>query len=116
MHEAYLDGKRACIKALRLYIQDTAGVTKKVCPCFCSSLATVVETPGWQVFYKEVIVWKRLQHPNIVPFLGVPAKIPPFEIICGWMENGTITEYVRNNPDIDRACLVSEFFFILATT
>ena len=99
-----------------MYIQDTAGVTKKVCPRFCSSLATVVETPGWQVFYKEVIVWKRLQHPNIVPFLGVPAKIPPFEIICGWMENGTITEYVRNNPDIDRACLVSEFFFILATT
>ena len=67
------------------------------------------------MFYREVIVWKRLQHPNIVPFLGVPATMLPFEIVCGWMENGTITEYVRKNPDIDRASLVSEFIPILAT-
>ena len=61
------------------------------------------------MFYREVIVWKRLQHPNIVPFLGVPAKIPPFEIVCDWMENDKITEYVRKNPGVDRVGLVSRF-------
>ena len=61
------------------------------------------------MFYKEVIVWKRLQHPNIVPFLGVPAKIPPFKIVYDWMENNRITEYVRQNPKVDRVSLVSEF-------
>ena len=84
--------------------------------CFCSPPTTVTVTPSWQVFYKEVIVWKRLQHPNIVPFLGVPAKTPPFEIVCGWMENGTITEYVRKHPDVDRVCLVSGFIPILTTS
>jgi serine/threonine protein kinase len=54
-------------------------------------------------------VWKRLQHPNIVPFLGVPTNIPPFEIVCEWMENHRITEYVRKNPGADRVDLVSGF-------
>ena len=67
------------------------------------------------MLYKEVVMWKRLQHPNIVPFLGVPATIPPFEIVCGWMENGTITEYVRKHPDVDRVSLVSEYISILTT-
>lgn len=61
------------------------------------------------MFYKEVVVWKRLQHPNIVPFLGVPAKIPPFEVVYDWMENNRITEYVKNNPKVDRIGLVSRF-------
>ena len=55
------------------------------------------------------MVWKRLQHPNIVPFLGVPTKIPQFEIVHDWMENGTITEYIRKNPGVDRVDLVSGF-------
>ena len=55
-------------------------------------------------------MWKRLQHPNIVPFLGVPTNTPPpLEIVCEWMEDGAIIEYVRKNPEIDRVGLVSEF-------
>lgn len=54
-------------------------------------------------------MWKRLQHPNIVPFLGIPAEIPPFEIVCDWMDNDRITEYVRKNPEVDRIDLVSGF-------
>lgn len=54
-------------------------------------------------------MWKWLQHPNIVPFLGVPAKLPPFEIICDWMENGRITDYLKKYPQEDRIGLVSEF-------
>ena len=54
-------------------------------------------------------MWKRLQHPNIVPFLGVPTKIPPFEIVREWMENDWITAYVRKHPEVDHIGLVSEF-------
>jgi len=53
-------------------------------------------------------VWKRLQHPNIVPFLGVPSRVPPFEIVCEWMENDRITEFVRKHPEVDRVGLVSK--------
>ncbi|KAF9644877.1 kinase-like protein, partial [Thelephora ganbajun] len=83
VHQAEFDGKKVCIKVLRLYAQDTSDFTKKT-------------------FYREVVVWKRLQHPNIVPFLGVPAREPPpLEIICDWMENSRVTEYVRANPKVD---------------
>ena len=54
-------------------------------------------------------MWRRLQHPNIVPFLGIPAETPPFEIVCDWMEHGRITEYVRKHPEVDRIGLVSVF-------
>ncbi|KAF9644732.1 kinase-like protein, partial [Thelephora ganbajun] len=58
-------------------------------------------------FYREVVVWKRLQHPNIVPFLGVPTKTPPpFEFVCNWMENGRITKYMSVDWDVDRISLL----------
>ena len=74
---------------------------------FLRLLKPPLNHPGWQIFYREVVVWKRLQHPNIVPFLGVPSKVPPFEIVCEWMENDRITEYVREHPEVDRVGLVS---------
>ena len=64
----------------------------------------------WQPFYKEAVVWKRLKHPNIVPFLGV--TIEPFQFVSEWMPNGTITQYVVKNPGIDRIALESPSFMI----
>ena len=54
-------------------------------------------------------MWKRLQHPNVVPFLGISAEMPPFEIVYDWMEHGGIVDYVRRHPEVDRIGLVSEF-------
>ena len=68
------------------------------------------------MFYREVVAWKRLQHPNIVPFLGVPMKVLPFEIVSVWMENGRITEYMRKNPEVDRINLVSKFIPIVTAS
>ena len=52
---------------------------------------------------------KRLQHQNIVPFLGALTETLPLKIVCDWMEHGRITEYVTQHPDVDRVDLVSEF-------
>ena len=56
-------------------------------------------------------MWRRLQHPNIVPFCGVPTggTSQPLEIVCDWMENGTITQYLGKRPQADRVGLVGEF-------
>jgi len=49
VHEAELNKKKVCIKALRSYVQDTGGITKKVRSLpFGSPLLTVTETP-WPV-------------------------------------------------------------------
>ena len=50
-------------------------------------------------------MWKRLRHPNVVPFLGVTNK--PLQLVSEWMPNGTLTHYVKKNPGADRVALVS---------
>jgi len=55
-----------------------------------------------KTFYRGVIVWKRLQHPNIVPFIGVPAEDPTPAVIYDWMEHGGITEYLRQHQEADQ--------------
>lgn len=59
-------------------------------------------------------MWKRIEHPNIVPFIGI-SETPPLEIVYDWMEHGKITEYVRGHPGADRIGLVSEFVLLLSS-
>ena len=56
-------------------------------------------------------MWKRLKHPNVVPFLGV--TIDPFQFVSEWMPNGTLTHYVTKNPGANRIALVSPFSTII---
>lgn len=52
-------------------------------------------------------MWKRLRHPNIVPFLGVTTD--PLQFVSEWMPNGTLTDYVNDHAGADRITLVSHF-------
>ena len=58
-----------------------------------------------QEFHEEVSIWMRLKHPNVVRCFGATAK--PNQIVIDWMENGTVVDYVRSNPNTDRTHLVS---------
>ena len=49
-------------------------------------------------------MWKRLKHPNIVPFIGVMRNSMQF--VSEWMPNGTLPEYVSENPGTNRISLV----------
>ena len=64
-----------------------------------------------QSFFKEIVIWKRLRHPNIVSFIGVTVK--PLQIVSEWMPNGTLTKYVENNPGANRIGLVGSSSGIL---
>ena len=50
-------------------------------------------------------MWKRLIHPNIVPFVGV--TVDPPQIASEWMPGGNLTSYIKSNPRKDRVSLVS---------
>ena len=56
-------------------------------------------------------MWKRLRHQNIVPFIGVTQD--PLQFVSEWMPNGTLTQYLSQNPGVNRVNLVS---FSLAIT
>ena len=51
-------------------------------------------------------MWKHLNHPHIVPFMGVTLK--PLQLVSKWMPGGDLRDHVRKNPDTDRISLVSE--------
>ena len=57
---------------------------------------------------QEIIGWKHLSHPNILPLLGVFTFTDPcsFRILTKWMPNGNVMQYARNNPGVNRLRLV----------
>jgi serine/threonine protein kinase len=64
----------------------------------------VCYTNETQTFCQEAVVWKRLNHPNIVPLLGI--TITPFQLISNWISGGDLLDYIKKNPDADRLNLV----------
>ncbi|KAF9641912.1 kinase-like protein, partial [Thelephora ganbajun] len=50
-----------------------------------------------QTLCREAVVWKRLNHPNIVPFKGVTFE--PLQLVSEWMPGGELREYVRGNRE-----------------
>ena len=54
-------------------------------------------------------MWKRLQHPNVVPFLGFGSIAPPFSLVYPWVSNGGLSDYAREHPDADKLDLVSGY-------
>ena len=52
------------------------------------------------------MTWKTLQHPNVLPLIGVTMTEAQFAMVSEWMANGSISEFVKTNPDVDRLELV----------
>ena len=59
-----------------------------------------------QQFYQEVLIWGRLSHPNILPFLGVDARTFPLAAVSTWMQYGNLREYLSHFPNASRLGLV----------
>ncbi|PBK78438.1 hypothetical protein ARMSODRAFT_998509 [Armillaria solidipes] len=81
-----LHNTQVCLKVLRIFIsgEDRAKVIRDFC--------------------QEVLVWRQLQHPNVLPFLGVSEDLfaPSYCLISPWMVNGNIMSYLQAHPDHDR--------------
>ncbi|KAJ7834985.1 kinase-like domain-containing protein [Mycena olivaceomarginata] len=47
-------------------------------------------------FCREALVWQNLQHPFILPFLGIDRETFPSALclVSPWMSNGTVLEYL----------------------
>ncbi|KAF9644194.1 kinase-like protein, partial [Thelephora ganbajun] len=83
-------GCSVAIKRLRMSQEDSDRIFKRLC--------------------REVIVWKHLSHPNILPLLGVSVSIDPhcFCILSEWMPHGNVMQYARSNPEANRLKLLSD--------
>jgi len=59
-----------------------------------------------QMFCKEVVTWKALRHPNVLPLLGVTMGKNLLAMVSEWMVNGNITEFIKAHRDANRFELV----------
>ena len=104
VYKGSLDGSQICIKRVRVYSQHNPAETAKV---RLDTIDLFPLTDGPQTFYREAVVWKYLNHPNIVPLLGT--TISPFQFISKWMSGGDLLSYIKN-PNVDRLALVCADF------
>ena len=63
-------------------------------------------------FLSELVLWRRLSHPNVLPFYGVHSLDTTLEtrvcLVCPWMENGNVVEFLGcKAPDTDATDCVS---------
>ena len=52
------------------------------------------------------MTWKTLNHPNVLPLLGVKMEDHQFIMVSEWMENGDINEFIKAHEDVNRFELV----------
>ncbi|KAG1828757.1 kinase-like domain-containing protein, partial [Suillus subalutaceus] len=63
------------------------------------------------VFRRELGIWKRLRHSNILKFMGTTSDFgTSVALVAPWIANGTLTSFLKQNSDtlavLDRMCLV----------
>ena len=101
-------GRRVAVKHLRFGTRDPSNRIFKVLD-FLAHPGFPHDSHHQQRFCREIITWKRLSHPNILPLLGISFSMEPcfFRMVSPWMKNGSIVEYARSNPGVNRLQLVS---------
>ena len=97
-------GFPVAIKRLRTNEGDSGGAFKVRSvdlACYRCSVFT-------QRLCREIITWKHLSHPNILPLLGVYVSTDQrdFSILTEWMPNGDVMQYACSNPKANRLRLV----------
>ncbi|CAE6492207.1 unnamed protein product [Rhizoctonia solani] len=57
---------------------------------------------------KEGYTWSKLRHKNILETCGIAQFKGGIALLAPWMENGTVMEYIRKRPKVDRLKLCAE--------
>ncbi|KAH8795889.1 kinase-like domain-containing protein [Flagelloscypha sp. PMI_526] len=86
VYRGFVGGSAVCVKVFRFFM--TGSHRRKVV----------------KNFNRETLLWRQLQHPNILPFLGFNEEIfaPSYSLISPLMLNGNIRDFLEHNPHFDR--------------
>ncbi|KAG5637384.1 hypothetical protein H0H81_004761 [Sphagnurus paluster] len=57
---------------------------------------------------KEVILWRQLSHPNVLPVYGIYRFRKRICIVSPWMKAGDVNYYLKNNPEVNRLQLIND--------
>ncbi|CAE6497509.1 unnamed protein product [Rhizoctonia solani] len=88
----HIDGRDIAIKSIRIYGNFTSVGRHKL------EKSSV----------KELTVWSKLNHPNVLGLLGICVLGGEIGMVSEWMPNGNVTEYTVNHPNANKLKLCSE--------
>ncbi|KAL5480351.1 hypothetical protein ACEPAI_1621 [Sanghuangporus weigelae] len=60
---------------------------------------------------REALVWRRLNHPNVLPFIGIfrdESEPPQLALVSDWMEKGSLDGYLSENTSAECSVLALE--------
>ncbi|CAE6358755.1 unnamed protein product [Rhizoctonia solani] len=83
------------------YVEKASWNKQDVAVKFLKSSQTVSGTTrGKKSFRRELSAWRKLAHPNILPFLGVVVVDKMYlGMVSPYMPNGSAPQYINENPD-----------------
>ncbi|ELU37490.1 Pkinase domain-containing protein [Rhizoctonia solani AG-1 IA] len=58
---------------------------------------------------REIYIWSRCHHPNLVPFLGLAVFRNEIAAVSPYFRHGTLMQFLARNPDADRCQLDNVF-------
>ena len=113
--EMYM-GQPVAVKTMRVTQEDDFLKIRKVRINDILPALRTVSTILLQQFYKEVVLWGALSHPNILNLVGVQGDMEKKQLatVSEWMAHGNIMEYIQNNH-ANRLELVRAFTFLAAS-
>ena len=59
-----------------------------------------------QRLFQEIVIWRRLSHPNVLPVLGISQDPFPLCVITEWMLDGNIVDFTAKHSEVNRLRLV----------
>ncbi|KAF8190021.1 kinase-like domain-containing protein [Mycena galopus ATCC 62051] len=93
VYQASYQGKTVALKRIRIFTADTTTHRNRLVG----------------QFYHEALVWQSLDHPFILPLLGIDRSTfaPSFCMVSPWMRHGTVLKYLRDRgrEDVNRLLL-----------
>lgn len=113
IYKAVYQSKAVAVKQLRFYETDTDHARQKKweVSMIIESSSTTELTFSLQKLCREALLWKNLNHPFILPFIGlysdgrelIEGDLGMFSVamICPWMSNGTIIKYLQDRPSTE---------------
>ena len=58
----------------------------------------------------EIVIWRRLSHPDVLPMLEVSPRLFPLFIVSEGMIEANILDFTSNHPEVNRLRLVRSLF------
>lgn len=83
------------------------------------AIKVLAETTPRNLFIREVEIWKKLKHPNVLELFGASSTSgdPPWFLVSPYEKNGSLTEHLRRiSPTIPAGALSGDWARIRAAS